>query len=281
MVDFINTAPLYEVWKETVAEPAWQVVEANPKVLNEMMAAGGLDLGFISSHEYAQDPEEYLILADLSISASGRVGSVYLFSEEPISELNGTTVYLSPQSQTSNSLVKIILEEFMGLCPLYGVSNFPGEPGPEERALLAIGDRALRLKNSGRYPTVMDLGEQWHHHTSLPFVFALWAVRREFWETQSQEVEKIHRELKRCVRQGRQELPRICQLAAPRIPMSVDSCFDYLQGIEYDLGPEKSAALELFFRYLIDRGEAKRGALPLRVTGDRVSGVRGQVTGDR
>jgi hypothetical protein len=35
--------------------------------------------------------------------------------------------------------------------------------------------------------------------------------------------------------------------------------------MEYDLGPTKQAALEKFFTLLIDRGEAERAALPLKI----------------
>ncbi len=74
MVNFINTAPLYETWKQSVARPEWLVVEANPAELNKKMAAAELDLGFISSHEYAASPSQYRILSGLSISANGPVG---------------------------------------------------------------------------------------------------------------------------------------------------------------------------------------------------------------
>lgn len=119
MVNFINTAPLYEVWKETVFNPLWTVTEAAPAELNRRLNAGELDLGFISSHEYALHAERYKILDQLSISASGPVGSVFLFSRIAPQKLSGSNILLSCQSQTSVSLVKIILEEFLGVQPNY------------------------------------------------------------------------------------------------------------------------------------------------------------------
>ncbi|NIA05506.1 MAG: ABC transporter substrate-binding protein, partial [Proteobacteria bacterium] len=73
MVNYINTAPIYEVWKATINRPDWQVTEAPPSVLNRLLAADELDLGFVSSYEYAARPAKYRILADLSISATGPV----------------------------------------------------------------------------------------------------------------------------------------------------------------------------------------------------------------
>lgn len=264
MVNFINTAPLYETWKQTVIHPEWQVVEANPAELNRKMAVAELDLGFISSHEYARAPKQYRILSGLSISANGPVGSVYLFSEKAIEDLDGETVFLSPQSQTSNSLVKIILEEFIGVTPRYDISKTLDLPHEREKTIVAIGDRALRLQASGRYPFVLDLSEKWSAQTGLPFVFAVWAVRNEFHQQNGACVSEIHQELLRCIREGRENLKEVCRIAAPRIPMSESDCFAYLQGLEYDLDREKIEALELFYTHLIARGEGEQDTLPLK-----------------
>ena len=265
MVNFINTAPLYETWKQSPHPQEWQVVEANPAELNRKIATAEIDLGFISSHEYAVSPEKYLLLDGLSISANGPVGSVFLFSETAIADLDEETVFLSPQSQTSNSLVQIILEEFAGVRPNYIFSKTLALPDEGEKTVLAIGDRALRLKASGRYPIVLDLSEEWSAYTGLPFVFAVWAVRQEFYQQNRKCVAQIHQELLRCVVEGRQNLKEICEIAAPLIPMSNSDCFAYLQGIEYDLNKEKIKALELFYSYLISRDEGKKESLPLKI----------------
>ncbi len=264
MVNFINTAPLYETWKETVYRDEWQVMEANPVELNRQLSAGELDLGFISSHEYAMQPSKYRLLPELSISSSGPVGSVFLFSEIAPEKLDGEMVFLSRQSQTSNSLVKILLEEFLGVRPRYGFSASDDISVDQGKTFLAIGDRALRMKASGRYPVVLDLGEIWHKFTGLPFVFAVWAVRDEFAEKHAGLVMEIHHELLRCVQEGKENLQVICQRVAPKIPMPTDKCYEYLLAIEYDLNVKKIEALQLFYKYLADRGEGQKDALPLR-----------------
>ncbi|OGQ96991.1 MAG: hypothetical protein A2521_11700 [Deltaproteobacteria bacterium RIFOXYD12_FULL_57_12] len=269
MVNFINTAPLYEVWKRTVHHPAWRVIEAPPSDLNRLLFQSELDLGMVSSHEYALHPDRYRILADLSISASGPVGSVFLFSDVRVESLAGRLVLLSNQSQTSVHLVKIVLEEFYGIAPRYASGNVlhPEKLSEPPGAVLAIGDDALRLSRDGRYPVRLDLGEVWRQHTGLPFVFALWVVREAFCEAYPQEVAAIHRELKRCVAEGRRDLTAISAAVAPRIPMEPAVCYEYLQALEYDLQPEKQTALRLFFDYLIKRGEADSNALPLKIWG--------------
>jgi chorismate dehydratase len=266
MVNFINTAPLYEVWKRTVRRPEWQITEAPPAVLNSLLNTGRLDLGFISSHEYALHPEKYRILRDLSISATGPVGSVFLFCRQEPQKLAGARILLSTQSQTSVYLVRIILEEFYGVKPDYvdgsigdhvtELDNFAG--------VLAIGDEALRLKASEKFPVKLDLGLVWHERTGLPFVFAVWAVREDFHKLMPETVEEIHQELLRCVSEGGNDLRFVSSLVASRIPMPAEECYKYLQGIEYDLGDEKKLGLHLFCEYLAKRGEGREDALPLK-----------------
>ncbi|MFA7384321.1 MAG: menaquinone biosynthesis protein [Desulfurivibrionaceae bacterium] len=268
MVNFINTAPLYEVWQQTVHRTDWQVTEAPPTVLNRLLHENELDLGFVSSQEYALHPEEYRILSDLSISATGPVGSVLLFSQTPFAQLGERLILLSPQSQTSVSLIKIILEDFYQLRPRYRVGRLAETNALEKpAAVLAIGDEALRLAAEGRYPYRLDLGEAWQVRTGLPFVFAVWAVREDFCRTDPDTVLAIHLELQRCLCQGRSQLREISARVAGRVPMDKEACYRFLQGIEYDLGSEKQEALKRFFEYLISRGEVPATALPLKVCG--------------
>ncbi len=267
MVNFINTAPLYEVWQETVHRPDWQVVEAVPATLNTMLHEAKLDLGFISSHEYGAHASAYKILAELSISASGPVGSVLLLSRYAPEELSGKSVLLSSQSATSASLVKIILEEFLRVVPCYATGSLTaGLAAPEPPdACLAIGDEALRFARSGDFPVVLDLAELWQQHTGLPFVFAVWAVREGFCRSAPATVAAIHQELLRCLHQGQTDLMAISRRVAPRIPMDADACYHYLSGLEYDLDDKKQRALALFFEYLINRGEVLTTPLPLKI----------------
>ncbi len=262
MVNFINTAPLYVVWLQRGGRPDWIVTEGAPTTLNRMLCNNELDLGFVSSHEYAANPNLYRIMEDISISSSGPVGSVCLFSRVAPQELGGKNVRLSSQSQTSVALVKIILEEFYRVQPVY---RGGGSPDSDISGVLAIGDEALRLTTAGSYPFCLDLGEIWMQHTGLPFVFAVWAVRENFFAACPECVSEIREELLSCIRQGKNELSEVCRQVAPRIPMTVDSCYKYLCGIEYDMRPQKLQALRLFFDFLIKRGEVPAEALPLKL----------------
>ncbi|MFP7756180.1 menaquinone biosynthetic enzyme MqnA/MqnD family protein [Thermodesulfobacteriota bacterium B35] len=267
MVNYINTAPIYEVWKERINRPDWQVIEAPPSTLNRMLAAGELDLGFVSSYEYAVRPAAYRLLADLSISATGPVGSVFLFSEVEPERLGGRLVLLTGQSDTSVCLVRLVLEEFLGVRPEYVRGEVFGshDYGGRISGVLAIGDEALRLDMEQRYSFRLDLGEAWHRSTGLPFVFAVCAVREDFLEREAEAARAIGKAFLDCRRRGLARLPEICDRVARRIPMDCGACSRYLQAMEYDLGGVKQEALARFFTALIQRGEADPAALPLKI----------------
>jgi len=267
MVNYINTAPIYEIWKEQVHEKEWQVIEAPPSQLNRMLAAAELDLGFVSSREYGVRPDRYRILADLSISATGPVGSVFLFSQLEPEKLAGQPVLMTGQSDTSVCLLKLVLEEFVGVRPEY----YRGEIFSEEQdgrspvAVLAIGDDALRLRFENRYPVRLDLAEAWHEQTGMPFVFAVCGVREKYLRDHSEDVRKIHQTLLTCRARGLARLPEICERVARRIPMDCAACSSYLHAMEYDLQYSKQEALMKFFQLLIERKEADARCLPLKV----------------
>lgn len=267
MVNYINTSPIYEVWKETVRTPHWMVTEAPPSTLNVLLADDRLDLGFVSSCEYAVRPEKYVILADLSISATGPVGSVFLFSRLEPQELDDKLVLLTGQSETSIALVKIVLEEFYGITPRYQVGDIldPKSYREEVSAVLAIGDDALRLREDSAYPVRLDLADTWNIKTGLPFVFAVFAVRKEFARSHPAMLTEIWQALLSCRDQGRKRLKEISKRVAPRIPMSVESCYSYLQKIEHTLDKQHLEALSVFYNSLIRRGEGSPAALPLKM----------------
>ena len=265
MVNYLNTAPIHEKWKSTVQSENWKLVEDPPASLNKKLADGEIDMGFVSSYEYGRHPEKYKILSGLSISANGPVGSVFLFSHVPMNQLDQAPVLFSAQSETSVSLVKIILEEFQDVLPLYSTGDLQTTNSENFKAVLAIGDDALRLAEKSTYLYEYDLADIWKHQIGLPFVFALCAVREEFCAEQPEMLTEIHRELIRCRDEGKRDLEEICEMSAPRIPMSKKKCHQYLSAIEYDLGGQKRKALETFFDFLIKRGDIDKSALPLKI----------------
>ncbi len=268
MVNYIDVAPISETWKERVNTPGWQVVEDVPAGINRRLLRGEIDVGFVSSVTCGLNPETLLLLPGLSFSASGPVGSVFLFSHVPFEQLDGERVLLTSQAATSAALVKLLLQEFFKVTPEYVVGEAAdiGEDDDEDgvRAALAIGNDALRILETSDWLYQFDLADIWKRQTELPFVFGVFAARREFAAEHPQLLSEVHRELLRCQETGRKQLDRICERVASSIPMSRARCEEYLKTVKYKLTAHKREGLEHFFSLLVDHKMLPETALPLQ-----------------
>jgi len=170
MIPYLNAWPYRNAFGG--AEPRWRIEP--PRALGERAAAGQLDAALLASRDALALSDRFRPLGDLGIARHGAVESVLLFSDRPAEHLSGARVALTAESRTSRALVRILLDGFLRVP---NVSYVPeGEPA---EACLAIGDTALALREAGRFPHVLDLGECWTRATDLPFVYARWVVRRD------------------------------------------------------------------------------------------------------
>ncbi|MEM5788168.1 MAG: menaquinone biosynthesis protein, partial [Syntrophobacteraceae bacterium] len=180
-IGYLNVLPVYYPLENGIITHPFTIIPGVPSYLNELAANGELDISPVSSIEYARHSDLYYIVPDLSISSFGKVKSVLLLSRYPVEQLSGRDILMSSQSHTSVGLLKILAKLRFGIEPRFRVGTpRQGQDGEDCRAdaFLAIGDEALRLSGSGSYPEIVDLGAAWYEWTHLPFVFALWVVRR-------------------------------------------------------------------------------------------------------
>ncbi len=249
-IRYINVLPIYYALEQAYVPNGFELIPGTPAELNASLHQGRLDASAISSVEYARHHRDYLLLPDLSISAEGDAGSVLFFSRVPFMRLSGLPVLLSAASATAAALVKIILYEHFGARPLYyqGVihNGFPdGYYG-----LLAIGDEALRLKVTHRYPYFLDLGRAWYELTGLPFVFGLWAVRRDFCRRRPAVVRYLCQTLIQARNWGLAGLEEICRHAAASVNLPSPELYHYFRRLNFCLGPRQKEGLANFYRYL-------------------------------
>ena len=251
IVNFINTAPLLIPFAQMGELDGWQTVEDNPARLNRMLKAGEIDAGLISSFSFGLNYTDYSVLRGYCISATGTVGSVLLFSRRPIYDLSRANIVLTNQSETSVNLLFIILEYFNGFEPSYSSGTFQDfETDSGSDAYLAIGDEALKLKRARENLFSYDLASMWYETTALPFVFALWAVRRDSGLEGSRPLQLLKERLAASYRRGLENLGEIAGMVCNRIPMPQGECLSYLKGIEFDLSDLKMRGLVHFFKLL-------------------------------
>ncbi|QJA05798.1 menaquinone biosynthesis protein [Thermosulfurimonas marina] len=248
LVRYLNTAALRQDLASNLP-PEVELLYASPAELARGLLSGELEAGLVPSVLYARHPQKFLLLPDLSISASGRVGSVLFFYRGDLRELSGKTVALTPESETSVALLRILLEDFQGVRPRY----VRGGPGGGAWGYLAIGDEALRLRKSPPFPGVLDLAGIWMERTGLPFVFAVLALRREVLAAERGTLREVAGALYLSRARGVAQLSEVAR-ERPR-ELSLEEAQAYLLGLEYDLSGVKQEALRVFYQHLARRGE--------------------------
>lgn len=252
---YANCTPIFTALRELGHAPDYRIVTGVPARLNRLLADGEIDVCPSSSIEYATHPGNYVILPDLSISAVGPVKSVMLFSRVPIGELDGATIGMTTESDTSVNLLKIVLGLFHRFSNRFQRTDLPLADALEAHpALLLIGDKALRAVLEGTAPHVYDLGELWYRFTGLPFVFALWLVRRDAAESRRDEVARLGADLLRAKRISYDSYPAIAAGAPERRWIGEELLVDYWRTISYDLTPAHLEGLRLFYRHAAELG---------------------------
>lgn len=260
-VNFINTLPVFYPLESGAIEHDFEIIADTPAGLNSLLASDQIDLGVVSSIEYGRNFDKYLLLPDLSISCKSRVCSVLLLSTVPLEQLHDQEILLTPKSHTSIALLKLLFSRRFEIMPYYRLTDYhmDGSPWPEgAKAVLAIGDDALRLQKSPVVTLALDLGAAWYEWTGHPFVFAVWALRCGSLAQRDGQVHQAHATLLEARDYGLNHLEEIAKAVDQCSWFSRQECLQYLQTIEYDLDSDKQAGLRLFFDMLYEVGELSR-----------------------
>lgn len=194
LIHYTNVAPLLD---DLVLPPGVEVVKGVPTEMNAALLSGRVNLANISSVEFIRHADQLAALRDFSVSVLGAVYSVNLFHTKPWQELGGARIALTNQSATSVALLEVLLRESGIRAKLEcaeGTAQDLLDSGFD--GVLRIGDSALRewyaavgpisdevsvldLPHSRGRLTVTDLAERWFQLTGHPFVFAVWAYRKD------------------------------------------------------------------------------------------------------
>jgi chorismate dehydratase len=223
-IQFINCLPLYYGMVKNDVLLDVDLVRANPADLATELLDDQLDLAPIPAIEYARHAEELVLLPDIAISSDGEVQSILLVSKVPADQLSGSTVALAANSRTSVVLARVLLQRRWGVSPDY-VEMPPDLPAMlrDADAALLIGDEAIRTYwEPPAHLHTYDLGAEWKAWTGLPFVFAVWAVRRDYALAQPEAVRVVAEALNGSLAYCRTHLDEISDYAARWESFSAD-----------------------------------------------------------
>jgi chorismate dehydratase len=254
-ISYTNTLPVYFFFQEERFQEKIDFIQQVPAQLNEAMAKGAIDVGPISSFSYAEHQEHYLVLPGLSISAKGKVRSIFLFSKRPIEELNGAKITMTNTSATSVNLLKIIMGKFLDHTVTYETQA----PVLEEMmahadGALLIGDDALLAYRNNKGYHVYDLAELWYRYTGHSMTFAVWAVRKEAIRLHGDLLREVHAAFLSSKERSLRHLEQVVEDVHARFGGEKSFWFEYFRGLCYDFTEEQRAGLEYYYACAAELG---------------------------
>ena len=256
-IAYVNVAPVETAFDAGALARDVDVVQAVPSRLNAMLAAGELDVAAISAAHFLDSGDAYERVGDLCIAADGPVRSVLFVSPAPPALLGQRTIAVTSHSASGRGLLEAILAAFPGVTPRYEVVDDALAAARAGRPALVIGDDALVARAELPPAMVHDLGEAWHDWTGLPFVFAVWAVRREVLaarpvevaalaETRPAEVAAFAAVMSESRAWGLQHRAAVIDAAIARRPFHRALYADYFTRLTYVLDDRARAGLDRF-----------------------------------
>lgn len=250
-ISYINVAPVYYGLDRNL-KPDWiEMVTEPPAVLNEKLARGEIVMSPVSSAAYAINSDQWLLIPGLSISSFGKVMSVILVSKYSMDKLDGRRVVLSEESASAASLVRLIFKK-NNIKPeiVTGKISRPSDIRADTDAALIIGDAALMEPWGQSFGFVFDLGEMWCEMTGLPFVFAVWAIRKDFVSRFPVASKNIAELFNKSKQSGDMSTVEIIRAASLKTGLCLELCEKYFEILDCSFGEAHIQGLETFFKEL-------------------------------
>jgi len=217
-----------------------QIFFAPPSELAKKLRDDELEAALLSVTEVLFN-DRYDILDGIAVASLGEVKSAFLAHRQPLEEVR--EIYCDPASLASFTLLKVLLAE-RNLKPTFKpLTNYADAPQCEN--VFLFGDNAIEFLLANHPHELWDLGTAWFELTALPFVFAVWALRRI-------PNEQLRRQLREAKTFGMDTLDYII---ASRSEFTLDFRKDYLGWhIHYHLGSDEKRGMAKFVELLRKHG---------------------------
>lgn len=251
-IQFLNCLPLYWGLARTGTLLDLTLTKDTPERLSEQLVNGDLDIAPVTLVEFLRNADDLVALPDIAVGCDGAVMSCEIVSRLPLDQLDGARVALGSTSRTSVRLAQLLLAERYGVRPDYYTCP-PDLTGMmrEADAAVVIGDLGLRaylraLPEPGLQ--VHDLGQLWKDWTGLPFVFAVWATRREYLEREPALVHEVHQAFLASRDLSLEEVAKVAEQASRWEPFEARVLERYFTTLDFRLGTEQLAGIAEFAR---------------------------------
>lgn len=240
-IPYLNAAPFYLLFDDAEVP----VADLPPRAMGEAARAGRVDAGPFSLMDWMDLEAAFAPVGPYIIGTRRATGSVLLFARTPVRELkDGARIALDPASATGAALARVLLEERQGLRPAYVPAD-----APDVDARLLIGDPALvgRLHGIEGFPHILDLGEAWWDWHRLPFVFAVWGLRKTLAPAEGAPLSDLIGHSLRLWEEAEAEGRHLRDWAA-RLGLTREEVRAYMAGLIHRRGAEEDEAIETFRR---------------------------------
>ena len=240
-IPFLNSEPFYPLLGQH------RMVAMPPRELGKLAQRESIDAGIMATVDYLRLEDRYEPIGNLGVANREEVRSILLFSRHAMQELGGARVGVTEETSTSVRLLRLLLEAKSGIRPREYVRNLQEEAD----AFLVIGDEALRRGRAhcDGFIHRFDLAAQWWDWKNLPFVFALWVVRRTLPDEDKQQFAEL---LERSLDTGIKQIDETAARYAGELGTARELA-SYLRNFRYRLGPEEWQGLDEFRRLLQQR----------------------------
>ncbi|MFF0285460.1 menaquinone biosynthetic enzyme MqnA/MqnD family protein [Streptomyces sp. NPDC005262] len=251
-IQFLNCLPLYWGLARTGTLLDLELSKDTPEKLSEQLVRGDLDIGPITLVEYLRNADQLVAFPDIAVGCDGPVMSCVIVSQRPLEELDGARVALGSTSRTSVRLAQLLLAERYEVSPDY--YTCPPDLGlmmQEAEAAVLIGDAALRasLHDAPRLGLqVHDLGQMWKEWTGLPFVFAVWAARKDYLAAHPAMVNEVHRAFLASRDLSLEEVTKVSETAARWEVFDAELLERYFTTLDFRFGAAQLEGVREFAR---------------------------------
>lgn len=172
VVSYLNARPLVAgLESDPRVELNFDVPARLPVLLDDQR----VDAALVPVIDIMKEDRLWRILSDACIGCDGETLTVRVFSRVQADSIQ--RLHVDGDSHTSVALARIIWREMYDTH--LEVIPYTGQESIDEcEAILLIGDKVVN-NTLLDYEIETDLGSAWKTLTSLPFVFAAWAVRQD------------------------------------------------------------------------------------------------------
>jgi aminodeoxyfutalosine synthase len=242
-IPYLNSVPFHA----HLEKQQFRLLPVVPRRMGVLAAQGELDAGLFSLMDFLR-LEDVLEPLGWCIATRDQVKSVMLFSKEGWRDLEGKTIGITDDTATSVQLLRVLLEKKYHVHATFERLHAGVNDCSRFDAVLLIGDEALRHNKAGLdgFELVFDLASEWYEWQKLPFVFAVWAIRKALPEESRRDLAGL---LERSLDACGDDFASIAGTHGRRIGLTEAETQEYLEGFNYKLGEREQEAIRVFRRF--------------------------------